>query len=60
MEPETLISLRRRLGLSQTKMALALGLGRRTLGLYEAGKSEIPKSVALACSALAFGLPPME
>jgi DNA-binding XRE family transcriptional regulator len=56
----SLIELRRRLGMSQTKMAIALGVGRRTLGMYESGVSEIPKSVALACSALAFGLPPMD
>lgn len=60
MKTETLLDFRRRLGLSQTKFAERLGIGRRTLGQYERGESEIPETVALACAALAFGLPPME
>jgi len=59
MKPETLTDFRKRLGLSQTKFAVQLGISRRTLGQYEKGLSDIPIHIALACAALAFGLPPM-
>ena len=45
-------------GWSKTRCAVELGIGRNTYAAYEAGR-EIPKTVALACAALAFGLPPM-
>jgi DNA-binding transcriptional regulator YiaG len=60
MSPTSLIALRKRLKLSVSAFAVLIGVGRRTLGLYEAGGSPIPKTVALACAAVAFGLPPME
>lgn len=59
MNAASLINLRKRLGMSRRKMAEQLGVGRDTLARYEAG-SPIPATVALACAALAFGLPPME
>lgn len=60
MTPSELVAFRQRLKLSQKALALALGVGRRTLGLYESGARPVPKTVALACAALAYGLPPME
>jgi transcriptional regulator with XRE-family HTH domain len=60
MKSDTLFAFRDRFGYSQAKMAAALGIGRRTYGQYERGESEIPSTLALACAALAFGLPPME
>lgn len=64
MEPHDLVSWRRHLGLKKTEAATALGIGVRTLNQYEDGQNHrgdprpIPRHIALACSALAFGLPP--
>lgn len=60
MKPTTLIAFRKGRKLTQTACAKALGVGRRSLIRYEAGEKPIPVTVALACAALAFGLPPME
>ena len=55
---------RQRMGLKKNEAARALGIGVRTLDYYEAGQrseggaAPIPQTVALACAALAFGLPP--
>ncbi|WP_337996242.1 helix-turn-helix transcriptional regulator [Oleispirillum naphthae] len=56
---------RKALGLTQTAAAQALGLGKSTVELYEAGKRrdngapvDIPHTVALACSALYHRLSP--
>jgi DNA-binding transcriptional regulator YiaG len=60
MKPGTMTDLRKRLALSQRAMAKALGVGTRSLSDYETGRTPIPRTVALACAAVAFGLPPME
>jgi DNA-binding XRE family transcriptional regulator len=60
MKAASLTALRKRLKLSKSAFALQIGVGRRTLGQYEAEESPIPLTVALACAAIAFGLPPME
>jgi DNA-binding transcriptional regulator YiaG len=60
MKPGSVTALRKRLKLSQRAFAKALGVGTRTLSNYETGKTDVPLYVALACAALAFGLPPME
>ena len=60
MSPASLIVFRKRLCLSQGLFARVIGIGQRTLIRYETGASPIPKTVALACAAVAFGLPPME
>lgn len=49
---------RARLGLSLAGASLALGCSKTTLVGYEKG-GRIPRYIALACSALAFGLPPV-
>lgn len=50
---------RSRLKMNRTEFADALGLNRRTQRNYEEGKVTIPLYIALACAALAQGLPPM-
>jgi hypothetical protein len=35
-----------------------LGLARNTVQAYRTGRTPMPRSVALACAALTFGLPP--
>jgi len=60
MSPKSLTAWRNRLGLNKSAAALALGLARNTLEAYERGRVRIPLYIALACSALAHGLPPMQ
>lgn len=47
---------RERLGLSRTGASEALGLGRNQPQRYEEGQP-IPKYIALACAAIALGIP---
>ena len=55
----SLIAWRARLGIrSRAEAARRLGLARNTYAAYEEGRTPIPLYVALACAALAFGLPP--
>ena len=51
---------RKRLRLSQQTAADQLGMSLRQYADYERGHAVIPTPVALACSAIAYGLPPME
>lgn len=60
MKAASLTALRKRLRLSQRGLAEKLAVGTRTLSNYETGKTPIPRYVALACAALAFGLPEMD
>lgn len=60
MKPETLVALRKRHHLTQAALARQIGVGRRSLSDYETGKAPVPKLVALACAAVAFGLPGMD
>jgi hypothetical protein len=46
-----------RLHLNKVQAANALGLARNTLDGYLAGRVRIPRYIALACSAIAQGLP---
>lgn len=45
-------------GISLYEAARRLGCSRESLRLWLAGKRRVPRYIALACSALAFGLPP--
>lgn len=59
MTAAILKSWRLRLGLSQKAAAEALGVSLRMLQYYESGDMPIPKTVALACAAVA-AEPPLE
>lgn len=58
MTPEELKRWRKRLGLSQQKAADLLGCSKRAIQNWEASKTGIPKSIALAVAAVSFDLPP--
>jgi len=60
MTPASLIAWRERLGLNRVRAAKALGIARNTLSGYEEEKQSIPLYIALACAALAYGLPPLQ
>lgn len=49
---------RERLGFTRIEAAAALGMGRNQPQRYEDGQP-IPRYVALACAAIAHGLPPI-
>ena len=65
MTPEALKAWSKRLGLTQQAAANALGVSLRMYAYYEKGHREdgrtveIPRTVALAAAAVAFGLPPI-
>lgn len=45
-------------GWSKSETARRLGLSKNMPAKYESGETDIPLYVALACAALAYGLPP--
>jgi hypothetical protein len=49
-----------RLHLSNTQAAKALGCGINTITRYKKPGAKIPRYIALACAALAMGVPPIE
>jgi len=66
MTPATFKAWRERAKMSQRAAATALGVSTGTISLWEretradTGKPvKIPKTVALACAALSFGIPEM-
>jgi len=67
MNKENFKAWRKKMGFTQQQAADALGLYRLTIINYERGTRaennldvKIPKSIALACSALAAGLEPWD
>jgi plasmid maintenance system antidote protein VapI len=57
MTSDSLAAWMERLGFNKVRAAAALGISRNTLDGYLTGKHDIPKTVALACAAIAYGLP---
>jgi len=61
MNAEGLERFRERMGWTRSELSARLGCDRKTTARYLDGLTKpIPRYVALACSALAHGLPPME
>lgn len=63
MEPKDLTAWRDVMGrsgkpISKARAASLLGIHSNTFNRYEAGDAPIPLFVALACAAVAYGLPP--
>lgn len=59
MTGEQLKAWRSRLGYNITEAAEAIGCHRNAIASWEAGKHPIPRYIALACAAVAHGLPPI-
>ena len=59
MTPTSLNAWRERLSINKAEAARRLGLSRNAYASYEAGERRIPLYIALACAAIAFGLPPI-
>ena len=60
MTASSFAAWRARLELNKSQVALVLGLSRNAVIGYESGAKRIPLYVALACAAVAHGLPPIE
>ena len=58
MTPAGLQAFRARVGWNRSQLAERLGCDRKALGGYLAGKTRIPRYIALACSALEAGAGP--
>lgn len=65
MSPEQFKEWRKRMAFNQTEAATALGISKSSIELYERGSRRddnreviIPRTVALACSAVLAGLTP--
>lgn len=50
---------RKRLGMTATAAAEALGCARNSISAWEIGRAKIPLYVALACAAIEAGLKPI-
>ncbi len=64
MTPASLKAWRERLSWTKTRAAAELGLSPNGYAAYEAGRwngkpRPIPRHIALACAAIAHGLPPI-
>lgn len=59
MTSTSFVAFRERMGWTKSTMADELQIDRRTERKYETG-APIPRHIALACAALAQGVPPME
>ena len=58
MTPKDFTDWRSRLNLSKTAAAEALGISKNMPQRYENGTTDVPRHIALACSAIALNIPP--
>ncbi len=54
---QTLIAWRQQLHLSKVAAAWALGVSRASIARWERGEYPVPRHIALACAAIALGIP---
>ena len=59
MNADDFTSLQARLGISRAELCRRIGIAPNTGAAYASGRQTIPLTVALACAAIAFGLPPV-
>ncbi len=59
MAPASLAAWMARLHINKVEASAALGIARSTLDRYLDGSVRIPLYIALACAAIAHGLPPI-
>lgn len=59
MTPASLAAWMARQKLNKVETASTLGIARSTLDRYLSGETAIPPVVAIACAAVAHGLPPV-
>lgn len=52
------IDLYRRLGISRAELCRQIGIAQNTGTAYALGRKQIPRTVALACAAVALGIKP--
>lgn len=52
------IDLYRRLGISRAELCRQIGIAPNTGTAYALGRKQIPRTVALACAAVALGIKP--
>lgn len=60
MSPASFAAFRERMKWNRSECAEHLEIDRRTQRRYEEGAAPIPRYIALACAALAAGVPPLE
>ena len=59
MTPESFAAFIARMGWTDTRAARELGCGRNSISNWTRPGARVPRYIALACQALANGLPPM-
>lgn len=59
MTPTEFTAWRERLGYNKAEAARVLEIGPNQPRHYESGSAPIPRHIALACAAIAHGLPPI-
>ncbi len=59
MTPAELLAFQDRQGWTRARLGAELGISQDRLRRIMDGQSPIPRCIALACAALAYGLPPM-
>ena len=59
MTPGAFTALHQRLGISRAELCRQIGIAPNSGTAYALGRQPIPLTVALACAAVAYGIPPL-